>query len=92
MAKYQFWGTLRGKSENTVERAGSKASGLSVEAAGWKGRIWVRVWHDEAHGTDRFSVHLRPHWNADDGIGKEIASGILDTEALKDPYIPALIA
>jgi hypothetical protein len=50
------------------------------------------VWHDEAHGTDRFSVHLRPHWNADGGIGKEIASGILDTEALKDPYIPALIA
>lgn len=91
MAKYQFWGTLRGKSENTVERAGSKESGLTVQAAGWKGRISVRVWHDEEHGTDRFSVCLIPHWNIS-GTGKEIASGILDIEALKDPYIPALIA
>lgn len=92
MGKYQFWGTLRGKSENTVERAGSKASGLSVEAAGWKGRIHVRVWHDEQHGTDRFVVHLLPHWNAAVGEGKTIAEGILDTEALKDPFIGALIA
>lgn len=91
MAKYHFWGTLRGKSENTVERAGSKGSGLTVQAAGWKGCISVRVWHDEVHGTDRFSVVLMPHWN-NSGPGKEIASGILDTEALKDPYIPALIS
>lgn len=91
MAKYQFWGTLRGKSENTVERAGSKRSGLTVEAAGWNGRIQVRVWHNETKGVDEFSVLLRPHWNGD-GESKEIASGVLDTRALKDPYIPALIA
>lgn len=91
MAKYQFWGTLRGKSGNTVERAGSRASGLTVEAAGWRGRISVRVWHDTRHGTDRFSVCLYPHWN-DSGERKEIASGVLDHEALKDPFVAALIA
>jgi len=91
MAKMQFWGTLTGRGQ-PVERGGTKDSGLEVEAAGWKGRIRVRVWHNEAKGVDEFRVMLYPHWNSADGLSKEIASGILDHRALKDPYIPALIA
>ena len=92
MAKMQFWGTLMGRGQR-VERGGSRDSGLEVEAAGWRGRIVVRVWHNKAFGRDEFRVLLSPHWH-DTGSGetKEIASGILDKDALKDPYIPALIA
>jgi len=94
MGKMQFWGSLTGRG-NEVERGGSKDSGLKIEAAGWKGRIVVRVFHNEEKGRDEFRVWLRPHWNDDNGdVGtcREIASGILDDKALSDPFIPALIA
>lgn len=90
MAKMQFWGSLEGRGK-LVERGGTKDSGLEVEAAGWRGRVCVIVWHNSAQGVDEFQVMLRPHWS-DDGESKMIASGILDHRALEDPFIPALIA
>ena len=91
MGKMQFWGTLIGRGQQ-VERGGNKNSGLEVEAAGWKGCIEVQVWHDEMKGADMFRVILKPHWSEIGGTQKEIASGVLDHRALKDPFIPALIA
>lgn len=90
MGKMQFWSTLEGRGQ-MVERGGTKDSGMQAALAGWEGRVTVRVWYNEAKGRDEFSVWLSPHWNGD-GESKEIASGILDHRALKDPFIPALIA
>lgn len=92
MGKMQFWGTVEGRGKE-VARGGTKASGLVVEAAGWKGRIVVSVFHDEMKGCDMFEVYLDAHWNdAARGENKLIASGVLDERALEDPFIPALIA
>lgn len=91
MGKQQFWGIIEG-SGKAQSRGGSKASGMTVEVAGWKGRVRVHVWYNEGKGRDEFRVMLYPHWDSADGASKEIASGILDHRALKDPFIPALIA
>ena len=97
MGKQQFYGTLEGNGQQ-IARCGSKTNGLKVEAAGWSGRIVVRVFHNEEKGVDEFRVVLCPHWqdrgwgNGEGSGTKLIASGFLDTEALKDPFIPALIA
>jgi hypothetical protein len=88
----QFWGTVMGRTTKTVERGGTKESGLEVNAAGWKGRITVYVYYNEEMNRDEFRVLLRPHWQDSDGRGKEIAAGILDVDELKDPFVPALIA
>lgn len=90
MGKMQFWGTLEGRGQE-VARGGNKDSGLVVEAAGWNGRVVASVFHDEEQGVDKFEVYLEPHWQ-ESGENKLIASGILDHRALKDPFIPALIA
>lgn len=91
MGKRQFWGTLKGSGKHMVERGGTKVSGLQVEAAGWEGRIRVRVWYDEHRKRDMFVVELLAHWQSADQEPKRIAEGILDG-AIDDPFIPALIA
>ena len=94
MGKMQFWGICEGRGKE-VGRGGTKDSGLAVDAAGWKGRIRVKVHYNEKKDRDEFTVYLRPHWNADSNEpGEIIASGILDYEAFKEggAYIPALIA
>jgi len=91
MAKMTFWGTLRGRGQSTVERGGSKESGLTVEAAGWKGRIVVRVYQDR-EGRDSFSVVMQPHW-AQSGPNTVLAEGLLNHEIAEDAFVvPALFA
>ncbi len=58
-----FYGTLSG-SRGQASRLGSKASGLNVVAASWQGAVDVRLWHDEATGTDMCEVSLATHHGA----------------------------
>jgi hypothetical protein len=57
-------------------RLGSKNSGLTVWAAGWGGRIEVKVWHDDESGRDLFEVREAQHVN---GAGREklLVSGVI---------------
>lgn len=91
MGKQQFYGTLQGNSNQSVDRCGSKANGVEVNAAGWAGRIKTRVYYDHATGKDMFKVWLFPHWQ-DSGNGVLLAEGILD-HRIEDPFVvPALFA
>lgn len=91
MGKSQFYGTVQGNGPNSVDRCGSKANGVEVNAAGWKGRIKTRVYHDHENGKDMFHVWLFPHWQ-DSGGGVLLAEGILDYR-IEDPFVvPALFA
>lgn len=91
MAKFQFAGSLQGRATTSVERYGTKDTGMMAEIGGWKGMVRVRVYHNTDKGVDMFRVVLAPHWS--DG-GKEtlLAEGILD-HRIDDPFIiPALFA
>ena len=91
MGKQQFYGTLQGNSDSEVGRCGSIANGITVEAAGWLGRIKVRCYYDHATEKDMFRVWLYPHWQ-DSGGGVLLAEGILNHK-IDDPFIvPALFA
>lgn len=72
----QFYGTLQGQ-RGEATRLGSKASGLTTTAAGWKGAIKVNIWHDEEHDQDQFEVRLTP-WSYSGGEEKVLAQGVLD--------------
>jgi len=89
MAKYQFAATMQGRG-NEVERYGTKASGVITQAAGWRGCIKTRVYHDDK-GRDRFVVTMEPWMNGDGGI-TVLAEGILNA-TITDPFIvPAVFA
>lgn len=89
MAKFQFAGTVRGRGP-TVERYGTKSTGLATETAGWGGCIKTRVYHDDK-GRDMFIVTMEP-WMNGDGVITTLAEGILDAR-ITDPYIvPAMFA
>lgn len=91
MGKQRFYGTVQGNGVSRVERCGSKANGVEVDAAGWMGRIKTRVYHDHATGKDMFKVWILPHWE-DSGNGVLLAEGILD-HRIEDAFVvPALFA
>lgn len=71
-----FYGMLKGN-RGLGTRCGSKLSGMTTHAAGWRGAVRVNVWHDEENDEDRFSVELVP-WHSSGGRSKEIASGVLN--------------
>jgi len=72
-----FYGTLRGKGKNAATKCGTRNSGLTVTARGWKGQIEVKIYHVESSGDDMYSVSLAP---ANFGPGKTtlLAVGVLD--------------
>ena len=70
----QFMGTVKGQ-RGEASRLGSKASGLDVTAASYKGCICVRLWHDQTTGQDRFRAY-QDQWQGI-GIQEELASGII---------------
>jgi len=90
MAKFQFAGTVQGRTE-MVERYGTKASGVITQAAGWGGCIKTRIYHNDEKGRDMFVVTMEP-WMNGDGEITILAEGILDAR-ITDPYIvPAMFA
>ena len=91
MSKFQFAGSMRGRSTAEVSRYGTKESGMSVTVGGWKGMIRTRVWYNREKEHDCFQVWLVPHWQ-DAGTDVLLAEGILNHE-IKDPFIiPAVFA
>ena len=91
MGKQQFWGEVSGRATTCASRGGSKASGLTTEAAGWRGMIEVRLWHTR-DGKDMFSVYLKPHWS-DSGEVTKLAEGLLDHRVGPESFlVPALVA
>ncbi len=71
-----FYGTLQGN-RGEATRCATKSSGLTAQAAGWRGCIEVRVEHDPDTGKDVFTVHLTP-WKGSGGSRKLLADGVLD--------------
>lgn len=69
-----FRGTVTGN-RSTASRLGTKRSGLTVEAAGWAGKITVEV--TEHDGVDGYIIRLEPHMGSG-GVSRLITSGILD--------------
>ena len=74
-----FYGTLEGN-RGEVTRCGSKASGITSYAAGWRGAIRVDVF--ERDGEDRFQVTLVP-WQNSGGIHQVIAEGVLNANKVR---------
>ena len=71
-----FYGTLKG-GRGEATRCGTRNSGLTTYAAGWKGAIRVHVWNDE--GVDRFQVSLEP-WQGSGGRSRSLVSGHLNSD------------
>lgn len=84
-----FWGTCQGH-RGMAERAGAKTSGMTTQAAGWRGCIETTVYYDKEHDRDMFVVRLVP-WGSSPGSHRVIAEGVLDS-GIEEPFIPALIA
>lgn len=72
-----FYGTIDGMGKTQATRRGSKATGLTTHAAGWKGAIRVSLTHSEATGNDEFMVELVP-WQGSGGSAELLARGVLD--------------
>ena len=79
-----FYGTLQGGAGEAT-RTGSKKSGLTATAAGWKGAIETEVWINEA-GDDYFRVVLRP-WKGSGGKTIPLFAGKLDATFTEQPSI-----
>ena len=75
-----FYGTLAGYRGKT-SRLGTKDSGLTTTAAGWKGAISVTV--TEVDGIDYYTVSLGP-WQGSGGEYVKLASGKLDARIVAD--------
>ena len=69
-----FYGTLQG-SRGQATRCGTKNSGVSTVAAGWKGAVETFV--TEVDGVDHYEVYLIP-WCSSGGQSTLLAKGILD--------------
>ena len=69
-----FYGVLEG-SRGAATRCGTKNSGLTAIAAGWKGAIETYV--TEVNGVDHYQVWLIP-WQGSGDRERLIAEGILD--------------
>jgi len=54
-----FYGRLQGN-KGEATRCGTKASGLRVDAASWKGAICVKVWHEDETGEDWYRIERIP--------------------------------
>lgn len=72
-----FYGTLQGI-RGQATRCGGKGSGLTTQAAGWRGAIRTEIWHDEASDRDMYRVWLTP-WHYSGGKARVIAEGVLDS-------------
>lgn len=72
----QFYGSVEG-TRGAASRLGTTKSGMAATAAGWRGAISVRVWHDKETNTDRYTVYLTP-WEGSEGKSRLLAEGILD--------------
>lgn len=59
-------------------KCGTKSSGLTTHAAGWKGAIRVHVTHNASTGNDEFTVELVP-WKGSGGTPEVLARGVLDS-------------
>jgi hypothetical protein len=68
-----FYGVIKGR-RGEATRAGTRASGLLVTAASWKGAIRVELFLD-ANGQDCFRV-LQTPWHGE-GVGELLAEGVL---------------
>jgi hypothetical protein len=55
-----FYGTLKGN-RGEATRMGSRESGVTTYAAGWKGAIRVTVFQED--GVDKYYVALEPWQN-----------------------------
>jgi hypothetical protein len=75
-----FYGTLKG-SRGVATRCGTKNTGLTTHAAGWRGAIRVTV-HHGADGRDRFEVQLVP-WHGSGGRAVKLAEGVLDARGTR---------
>lgn len=71
-----FYGTLKGQ-RGRATRCGTKASGITVEAAGWGGCIRVEVTAGLAQ--DWYHVYLTP-WKNSGGESRLIAEGPLRSQ------------
>lgn len=72
-----FYGTLKGKGKNIVTKCGTKNSGITITAQGWKGQIEVKIYHSKPSGEDMYSVSLVPA-NSEPGKTMILAVGALD--------------
>lgn len=81
-----FYGTLQG-SRGEATRCGTKNSGVTTHAPGWRGAIRVDVY--ERDGVDRFDV-VRQAWQGSGGNSVTLASGELDSQdgAIERPAKP----
>lgn len=70
-----FYVAAQGSRNMTTRLAGK--SGAHTTAAGWRGAITTRIWHDESTGCDMFEVELTP-WQGSPGKRRVIANGVLD--------------
>jgi hypothetical protein len=70
-----FYGTLQGN-RGQATRCGSKASGVSTYAAGWRGAIHVETFIGD-DGEDWFAVYLTP-WQYSGGESRMLATGHLN--------------
>lgn len=75
----QFYGEVQG-GRGATSRLGGKDAGIRTTAAGWRGAIKVRTWHDDEGDCDRFEVRLTP-WKNSGGHERIIAEGVLDVDA-----------
>ena len=50
-----FYGTLQGN-RGCATRCGTKASGITVQAAGWDGAVETNVWYDEKNDRNMVEV------------------------------------
>ncbi len=74
-----FYGTLQGN-RGEATRCGSRASGVTVVAAGWGGAIQVTVYEQE--GVDKFMVRQMP-WSCG-GVSEFLAGGVLGERVKED--------
>jgi hypothetical protein len=75
-----FYATAEGDAEQILTRAGTKSSGVIVNAAGKSGTVETVIWYDRTHKVDRYRVLLRP-WGDSPGLSRVLCEGILDATA-----------
>jgi len=71
-----FYGKMQG-ARGEATRCGTKSSGITTYAAGWRGAIRVDVSQNE-DGLDVFTVYLEP-WQDSGGRQIVLADGLLDS-------------
>lgn len=75
-----FFGSIEGN-RGKATRLGSRDSGMSATAAGWKGAIKTRIYHEE--GVDHYVVELIP-WQSSGGNTQVLARGVLNATLTQD--------